>query len=83
MELVKIESMKAQLRAIEVKGKNDLEQLKAAWEDDFKRDKLARDSTLKEAEIEAEFQVKIQDLEIKRKIQEDRNAQTPNEGPSK
>ena len=82
MELVRIEEMKAQLRAIEVKGKNDLEQLKAAWEDDFKRDKLAQDSTLKEAEIEAEFQVKIQDIDLKRQIQANRIAQTVNEGPS-
>ena len=82
MELVKIEDTKMQLRAIEVKAKNDLDQLKAAWEDDFKRDKLARDSTLKEAEIEAEFQVKLADLEIKRKVQADRVAQVPNEGPA-
>ena len=82
MELVKIEGVKVQTRAIADDKKNQLEQQKAAWEDDFKRDKLARDSALKEAEIEAEFQKNIDDVALKRQIQADRIAQTTNEGPA-
>lgn len=82
IELIKIEEMKVRVRAIEAKQKMELEQLKAAWEDDFKRDKLARDSALKEAEIEAEFNKNIDDAALKRQIQADRTAQSTNEGPA-
>lgn len=82
MELVKIEGVKVQTRAIADDKKNQLEQQKAAWEDDFKRDKLARDSALKEAEIEAEFQKNIDDAALQRRIQADRIAQSANEGPA-
>ena len=82
IELIRIEEMKVQVRAIEAKQKMELEQLKAAWEDDFKRDKLARDSALKEREIEAEWEVNIEDAKLKRDIQADRTAQSTNEGPA-
>jgi hypothetical protein len=79
MELVKIEQLKAQLRAIEVQRKIELEQQKAAWKDDYDRDKLARETALKEAEIEAEFAVRVEDAILKAKIQQDRVAQSVNE----
>lgn len=82
MELVKVEQAKVQTRAIADNQKIELAQQKAAWEDDFKRDQLARETALREQEIEAEFQKNIEDVELKRTIQADRNAQTPNEGPA-
>ena len=82
MELVKVEQAKVQTRAIADDRKNQLEQQKAAWDDDFKRDKLARETALREREIEAEFEMKIEDAKLKRDIQADRNAQSTSEGPA-
>jgi hypothetical protein len=71
--------MKTQLKAISDNNKLALEQTKEAWKDDRERDKLARESALKEREIEAEFAVEIEDLKLKQAIAADRTAQTPNE----
>ncbi len=77
--LVELEKMKTQLKAISDNNKLALEQTKEAWKDDRERDKLARESALKEREIEAELAVEIEDLKRKRAIAADRTAQTPNE----
>ena len=77
--LLEVENLKVQMRAMEAREKLALDQQKAVWDDDFKRDKLARDSALKEAEIEAEFQTTIADLELKLRIAEDRLVQQVNE----
>ena len=77
--LLEVENLKVQMRAMEARDKLALDQQKAVWDDDFKRDKLARDSALKEVEIEAEFQTTIADLELKLKIAEDRLIQQVNE----
>ncbi len=73
--LVEIEMMKVQAQVALDQQKFEFEAVKAQREDDFKRDELARKSVLKEHEIEAQYNVKIADLQLKAQIQADRKAQ--------
>jgi hypothetical protein len=72
MMLVQVEAQKVQGQLMIDQQKLELEKWKAQMEDDRARDKLARDSILKEMEIEAKNQVELQDRMVKSRIEEER-----------
>lgn len=80
MLLVQLEGQKIQLEDRIKQGELAQKAAAALAEDDFKRDKLARDAALKEREIEAEFQVEIEDKKLQQQIAAQRITQIPREG---
>lgn len=74
MALVEIEKMKAEGQMAMDIQKFELEKWKAQMEDDRERDKLARDSALKERELELKHGVEIQDAAMKAAVALDRAA---------
>jgi hypothetical protein len=80
MELVRIEEGKLQLEQMKARVQLQLDATKAQREDDFNRDKLARDTALKEQEIESKYKTEIDKATINAEIARDRarmDAPTP------
>lgn len=71
---MQIEQMKVQAQIQMDQMKMQLEQWKAQMQDDRERDKLARESVLKERELEAKHAVDIHDAELKAQVARDRAA---------
>lgn len=74
-QLVEIEAMKVQAEIAMAQQKFQFEVAKEQRADDFRRDELAQESVLKEREIEAQYGVKIMDLQLKAQVQENRKSQ--------
>ena len=74
MQRVQIEQSKAQMQAQFDAQKLQLEHMKIQLQDDRERDKLARESALKEYEIELKHQAEIEDSQLKAKVAADRAA---------
>jgi hypothetical protein len=72
MALVEVEKMRAQTEAQMEAMKFQLEQWKAQMQEDRERDKLARDTVLREREIEAKHAVEIEDTRLRAQIEADR-----------
>lgn len=72
MALVEVERMKAATEAALAEKKYQLEVWKAQREDDRERDKLSRDTVLKEREMELKYQAEIEDSQLKAQIAKDR-----------
>lgn len=66
--LVEVEKQKAAMQAQMDQAKLVLDRLKIQLQDDRERDKIARESVLKEREIEAKFAVDIKDAELKAQV---------------
>ena len=70
--LIEVEQMKVQMQAQMDQQKMQLERWKVSMEDDRARDKQAKDSVLKEREIELKHQAEINDAELKAQVARDR-----------
>lgn len=64
MELVKLEAAKAQIQARLDEAKLENQRLEALLKDDRERDKVARETELKQAEIEARFAADVRKADI-------------------
>lgn len=71
-QLIEVEMMKVQVQREMDMMKAQLDRWKAAMEDDRARDKEARDSTLREREIELKYQADINDAELKAQVARER-----------
>lgn len=71
--LIAVETSKAQLKAQSDEAQRQFEMQKFVFEMDFKRDQMAQDFALKQAEIEAKYraQVDVERLKIEQQIQRD------------
>lgn len=74
MLLLQIESEKAKHEARMEELKLQLEQQKEVWKDDRERDKLARETALKEAELELKHSAEITDSQLRAQVERDRAA---------
>lgn len=74
MMLVQVEAMKAQHDAEMAERKLALEEKKLLLEDDRERDKIARESALKERELELKHAVEIHDAQLQAQVARDRAA---------
>ena len=72
MALIEVEKAKVQMQAQLDQQKMELDRWKAAMEDDRARDKLARDSALKERELEMKHQAQINDQELRAQVDRER-----------
>ena len=75
MMLVQIEQMKAQVQQMKVQQELQMEQQRMIWENDRERDKLARETALKQQELEMKHSQVISDSVIAAQIERDRHAQ--------
>jgi hypothetical protein len=74
MALVQVEQMKAQTQMQVEAEKLRLREMEIMLQDDRERDRTARETALKEREIEAKFNVQIRDAELKAQVEQDRMA---------
>lgn len=72
MALVEVERMKAAQDADLAEQKFQLEVWKARQEDDRERDKIARETTLKEREMEMKYQAEIEDSQLQAQVARER-----------
>lgn len=74
-QLVQVEQQKAEFKALTDQARLELEREKLRLEDDRERDKLARETALRELELEMKHAMEIRDRELQEKVIQDRQAQ--------
>lgn len=72
MALVEVEKMKAEMAAQMDAAKFHLDKWKAEMQEDRERDKLARDTILREKELEMKYQTQINEQALNAEIERDR-----------
>ena len=72
MMLVQVEQMKAEAEAAAAQAKIEIERMKVLLQDDRERDRTAREMALKEREIEAKYQMEINDSVLQAAVAHDR-----------
>lgn len=77
--VAEVEELKAQLQSIKDRQDLELKELEIRLKDDRERDKLAREFTLKERELELKHQADIKDAELRAQVASDRKAQSTQE----